>query len=420
MRPVDSVEPQSARPSRWLLAAVMIGSGASAAAQTKLTCDSLFAAVLSSTTQSVQVCSPSLQGLYEAGIRDIGTSLTSYSGDEAVNTVARLNKLAASASFGQGSATLTFRIPELAIEQSFAGATRVASARLLHDWLKNNTDLRGRMLQYQAGNSPVNPMTGPGGVLSGAVSLDFAASFDEVATRIATTQANAQSGVGNLIGIGVLLSQHQVAGASVRTLSLPLSYTVRNDIDPRRQALLRGGIGVVDSAGTKSYSGRFSAGYRFPMSDEWALTPMLGVSLSGSDANAFYTGVGSGSIASTYILERGGYDISIGNMLGYYRSFKPPGVSYGVDPGLQIFAVRNGILISQPVTVGARKMSVEYGFADTRYLGDALYQKSAQDLTISLGTNKSLFSARSFFRATLAYQKVRDGHGVTVNVNYWF
>ena len=420
MRTIDRVGPMPPILSRWLLVAALIGAGASSTAQTALSCDSLFGAVLSSPTQSVQVCSTSLQGLYEVGIRDVGASLSPYAGDEAITTAARLNRLAASASFAQGSASLDFRIPELGIQQTFAGATRVASARLLHDWLKNNSDLRGRMLQHQAANSPINPMTGPGGVLSGAVGLDFGASFDEVATRIATTQANAQSGVGNLIGIGVLLSQHQIAGATVRTLSLPLSYTVRNDIDPRRQALLRGGLGVVDSAGTKSYSGRVAAGYRFPMSDEWALTPMLGLSVSGSDASAFYTGVASGSIASTYVLELSGLDLAIGNMLGYYRSFKPPGASYGIDPGLQIFALRNGVLISQPVTIGARKMSVEYGLSDTRYLGDVLYQKSAQDLTISLGTNKSVFSARSFFRATLAFQKVRDGHGVAINVNYWF
>ena len=420
MQSIESIGPRPARWPRWLLAAGLIGLAASSTAQTTPTCDSLFGAVVSAPTQSVQVCSSSLQGLYEAGIRDIGASLSSYSGDEAIVTAARLNQLAASASFAQGSATLNFRIPELAVEQSFAGATRVASARLLHDWLKNNSDLRGRMLQYQAANSPINPITGPGGVLTAAVGQDFGASFDEVATRIATSQASAQSGVGNLIGIGVLLSQHRIAGATVRTLSLPLSYTVRNDIDPRRQALLRGGLGAVDSAGSKSYSGRFSAGYRFPMSDEWALTPMLGGSVAGSDAIGYYTGIANASLASTYILERDGYDIAIGNMLGYYRSFKPPGGRDGVDPGLQVFAVRNGILISQPVTIGARKMSIEYGLSDTRYVGEALYQKNAQDLTISLGTNKSLFSARSFFRATLALQKVRDGHGVAINVNYWF
>lgn len=64
-------------------------------------------------------------------------------------------------------------------------------------------------------------------------------------------------------------------------------------------------------------------------------------------------------------------------------------------------------------------MSVEYGLSDTRFVGHNLYQKSAQDLTISLGTNKSAFSAR-VSSATLALQRARDTHGVAINVNYWF
>ena len=65
-------------------------------------------------------------------------------------------------------------------------------------------------------------------------------------------------------------------------------------------------------------------------------------------------------------------------------------------------------------------MSVEYGLSDTRYLGGSLYQKDSQDVSVSLGTNKSAFSARSFFRGTLLLQRSRDSKGVAFNVNYWF
>lgn len=406
--------------TKALMFAALMSAASGVMAQGGVHCATLFGAIVNAPLQSVQLCATSLQGLYEVGVRDVGASLSSYEGSEAVATHALLNELGATASFAQGQSNLEFSIPDLGIHETFVGATRVGSAKLLHDWLKNNSDLRGRMVKYQADHSAINPMTGPGGVLTNAVGMDFGASFDEVATRVATSQANAQAGTGSLIGIGVLLSRHKAAGLTVQTLSVPLSYTVRNDIDPRRQALLRGGLGVVDSAGTKSYSGRLAAGYRFPMSDEWTLTPMAGVSLSGSDANAFYTGVASGSIASTYVLEREGFDLTIGNMAGYYFSFRPPGSSEAVDPGVRQFALRNGILLNQPITLAGRKLSVEYGFSDTRFLGGNLFQKNAQDLTVSLGTNKSAFSARSFFRATLAFQKARDSHGVALNVNYWF
>lgn len=391
-----------------------------ALAQSTLTCDSLYGALVSSGPDSVQVCATSLQTLYENGVRDVGGLFPSYTGAEAVTTNARLNGLPAVVSFDAGSPSLRFVIPVLGINETFTGPTRVDSARLFHDWLKANEDLLGRIVDYQAHNSPVNPISGPGGLMTYAIDSDFDNSFGDVATRIATSLPNAQGGAATLFGIGMVVSRHNVGGTTVKTLSIPVSYTVRNDIDPRRQALLRGGIGVVDAAGTRSYNGRVSAGYRFPMSDEWVLTPMVGASVAGSDAAGYYTGILNGSLASTYTVEQKGFDITVGNLLGYYKTFKPSGTGTAVDPGIGQLAMRNGVLLSQPVMLFGAKLSAEYGLADTRYLNGSLYHKNGQDLSFSLGTNKNAFSARSFFRATLLLQRTRDSHGFAVNVNYWF
>jgi hypothetical protein len=125
-------------------------------------------------------------------------------------------------------------------------------------------------------------------------------------------------------------------------------------------------------------------------------------------------------VASTYTMEKSGFDITIGNLMGYYKTFKPSGADAAVDPGIGQWTLRNGVLLSQPVTWFGAKLSAEYGLSDTRYLNSSLYQKSGQDLSFSVGTNKNAFSARSFFRATLTLQRSRDSHGVAANVNYWF
>ena len=401
-----------------LLSAAMAGSVAQA--QSSITCDALFAAVVTAGDTTEQVCASSLQSLYETGIRDLTALFPSYNGFDAVTTQARLNGLPVTASYLAGSPSLQFSIPELGVQETFAGATRVDSARMLHDWLKNNGDLLGRILKFQAKNSPLNPISGPAGVLTRSVATDFDLSFNDTATHIASNEGSARGAAGSLVGIGMVISRYEIAGVTVKTLSVPLSYTVRNDIDPRRQALLRGEVGVIDSGGTRIYNGRASAGYRFPMSDEWVLTPMAGVSLSGSDAAAFYTGVVNGSLASTYTFENSGFDITVGNLLGYYRTFKPGGSGTAMNPGIGEFALRNGILLSQPVVLWGSKMSAEYGFTDTRFLGGSLYHRDGQGLSFSLGTNKSAFSARSFFRATLLIERARDAHGVSLNVNYWF
>ena len=134
---------------------------------------------------------------------------------------------------------------------------------------------------------------------------------------------------------------------------------------------------------------------------------------------AYAVGVGNASLASTYTWEFDGFDLTMGNMVGYYQTFKLP-VKNTSDPKIRIAALVNGFFLSQPVSFGGNKMSVEYGFSDTRLGGTEVYQNNSQELTVSLGTNKSALSARSFFRATLGLQRAKDSKGASLSLNYWF
>ena len=125
-------------------------------------------------------------------------------------------------------------------------------------------------------------------------------------------------------------------------------------------------------------------------------------------------------MTSAYTWELDGFDLTMGNMVGYYQTVKLGSRAFVTDPGIRNVVFKNGLLLSQPVTLGGHKMSAEYGIADTRMTGTELYQKSAQELSFSLGTNRTAQSARSFFRATLAYQRARNSKGVMLSVNYWF
>lgn len=417
MKNTKSITPRM-QPARLLvLATSALCCAAPALAQSGLTCKTLFGVYVSSGGSSSQVCTNSFQGLYENGVRDAGQLFPNYTSNSALTSEASLGGVKAVMTYAQGSPTLNMRIAELDVTQTFAGATRSESARMFRDYLKNNPDLLGRIHKRQAAISPLSPITGTGGAFQQAIMGDFQAGFGETATRLAEAQG---SGSQNLIGIGVVLSQHDVDGSTVRNMAVPLSYTVRNDIDPRRQALIRAGLGVLDTAGTRSYQGRISGGYRFPMSDEWALTPMAGFTAAGSEDAAFAVGVVNASVTSAYTWELDGFDLTMGNMVGYYQTVKLGSRAFVTDPGIRNVVFKNGLLLSQPVTLGGHKMSAEYGIADTRMTGTELYQKSAQELSFSLGTNRTAQSARSFFRATLAYQRARNSKGVMLSVNYWF
>jgi hypothetical protein len=383
-------------------------------------CNSLYSATVTTAGNSGQVCVSSLKGLYEAAIRDLDGRFPNYTGSEQVTTTATLNGVPASFTYAVGSPVLQLVIPQLNISETFAGATREASARLLHDWLKNQEFARSALYRYQAQNVANNPFSSPGGILWTTVASDFDSSMGEAATYSAANQSASNGSSASLLGVGVVLSRHTIGGLGVNSAAVPLSYTVRNDIDPRRQAMLRGGLGIVDRAGTQSYSGRVSGAYRFPMSDQWALTPSVGAAISGSNDAAYSVGLVHTSVASTYLLEGNGFDVVIGNMLGYYQTIKPPVGQFAANPNLSQVAFRNGALLSQPIAVGGRKLSIEYSASDTRYFGTTIYQRNSQELGISLGTNKSAYTSRSFFRANLAYQRAKDAHGVVLTVNYWF
>jgi Autotransporter beta-domain len=383
-------------------------------------CNSLFEATVVAGGVTNVVCRDTIESFYEIAIRDINNAVPGAAGNPAAVSNIRFLGVSAQLSYDEGSNKLFFSIPSLGINNlTFEGATRQDTGILLRQYLLDHPEILGALQKEQAASSALSPITGTGGVLSQAIFNDFSSSFLETPTRIATSQNTASQGSQSVLGAGVVVSSHTVANAKVNTISVPLSYTVRNDIDPRRQALVRGGVGLVDTAGSRSYQGRLSAGYRFPMSDAWVLTPMAGLSFSASRDVGYAVGIGNASVASTYTWEFDKVDVTMGNMLGYYQTFKIP-AKYSADPKIRIVAVVNGLFVSQPVSFGNGKMSVEYGFADTRLGGTKLYQKSSQELTISLGTNKSALSARSFLRATLALQRARDSKGVSLGVNYWF
>ena len=401
-----------------LWAACVMACAAPSFAQTA--CNTLFEANVTSGGTTRQICRNTLESFYQTTIRDVGNLFPGYTENSTVSSTSRLLGVNTLLDFANGSKTLTLRIPEIGVNQSFTGINRRESAILLRNFLRDNPRLYGDLQRRQVATSPLSPITGTGGVMGQAIMADFSSSFTESATRIATSQSNAAQGAQSVIGAGVLVSSHSVAGADVRSVAVPLSYTVRNDIDPRRQALVRAGFGQLDSAGSTSYQARLSAGYRFPMSDSWVLTPMLGASVAGSKDAAFYVGVFHGSLASTYTWEFDSFDLTMGNMLGYYQSFSPPGKSFATDPRIRTTAIVNGLFLSQPVSFGGSKMSMEYGVSDTRLSGTSLYQNNSQEVSISLGTNKSALSARSFLRGTLAMQRAKDSRGVSLSVNYWF
>lgn len=343
---------------------------------------------------------------------------------DAFSVDAAFNSLFVQLSFPGASTALSFIVPGLGINQTFTGATRDASMDLLADYLKKNNVL-GQIMNYQAKNSPFSTITGQGGLIPMTLSSDFNSSFTDVATNIAApaSTASAASKNGNtsgLIGLGLGYTSGTIVNTNVSVVTLPLSYTFRGDSDPRKQLILQLPITYVDLNGAKTLHAGLGGALRLPLTDQWTITPGLKFSVTGSADMATVAGLWSGSLTSTYVIPMSGFDLAIGNMLGYYKTAKFTAGDYSFDPNIKSVGLRNGVMLSQPVSLLGSKLSLEYSFIDTRYFGDKPFADNSQEIGVTIGTNKNAFASSSFFRAGINYTRARESNTVGLNLGYWF
>ncbi len=179
-------------------------------------------------------------------------------------------------------------------------------------------------------------------------------------------------------------------------------------------------ITVVSVGDAKTYHGGLGAAYRIPMSDRWTITPGARYSATVSKDQASIAGLFSGSVASTYVFEQDAFDITVGNMIGYYATQKFTAGDYSFNPGIKNTVLRNGVMLTQPVMALGQAMSVEYSIIDTRYLGTDVFMDNTQEVGVTLGTSKRATSARSYLRAGMSYTHGPSISGFTLKLGYWF
>lgn len=363
---------------------------------------------------------------FEAMLDSLRTSELSfinpgYSGTQAASISINIRGLPVIATYpAAGSTLLTFRVPSLGISETFQGATRDLSQDMLEDFLKKNgNDILSRMGREFAKVSPVDPVAGnPASLMSQLVMMNYDAAFTDHATNIKPeAPAGTATRTSNLVGIAPRFGQYRQDGLTTQSLTVPLSYTFRNDLDPRRQVSFNLPVTFSDTEGAKSYHVGLGVSYRFPVSDDWALMPAITMAVAGSRDLGSLAAVGSAAITSSYLFRIGTFDLALGNMVGYYSTLKVASGDYSYNPKIKNTVFRNGLMLSHPAGEG---MSVEYTLADTYFSGDALYVKHYDEFGISLGTNKSARSARSYMRGGATYLHSNKSKGFNAYFNYYF
>ncbi len=383
-----------------------------------LTCDKSYGMqVTVGATVGSAVCDSSSTAFID-NLKNFSGLNASYTQTSAATIAGRFNDVNIDLSYAANSNQLNYTFKELGISGSFTGASRDASEEAFKDFVKKN-DIIGKIMKYQAQHSATSPISGVGGLIPMTAAADFESTFATASAISGAPSTGAASN--NLIGASISYGSYKVDGYGdrVSTMSLPLSYTIRNDIDPRRQLAFSLPITVIDIGGAKTIHTGLGVAYRFPITERWSIAPSARYSIVASKDRATVSTVYSAALSSVYRIPMERFDLAIGNMVGYYRTGKFAAGDYSFDPNIKNVVLRNGVMLSQPVNFG-KKMSIEYSLVDTRYMGDKPAVDNTQELSITLGTNKNAFDARSFVRGGVTLMRGPGVNGVTANIGYWF
>ncbi len=375
---------------------------------TGLSYNSADSLILSATSNALQALSPA------------------YTGVEAVSVIASYRGLPLDLSIPNGVNEVSLFINLLNgqhINQFFnSGGSRDENVRLALDFLQNS-GLLSDIAQSLAANSSTDPIAGnPDSLMSTIVAADFEQAFLSDFSNIASPEAQAVDGAHlSQVGIGLEYGHMSPNGISVDSLTIPLSYSVRNDLDPRRQLLLRMPISIVDVDGAKAYHLGFGAAYRYPMNARWSLVPSVNYAFTAATDLGSTAQLASAGVTSTYYWRLDGYDVGIGNMLSYVTTMPFSYQGYDYDPGISNTVLRNGVVISVPTRVRGRKMHFETSLVDTRFFGSELFDDNYQELRFTLGTTRSSSSASTgLFRVGLALRHTPNDNGYKLEFGYWF
>jgi hypothetical protein len=234
--------------------------------------------------------------------------------------------------------------------------------------------------------------------------------------------AKGQSSNDNSLSVGLRYGVYSAGDYDQDVTSLPIKYTIRLDSDPRKQILIDLPLNYIDTEGGKSYSAVLGVGFRYPINDDWSLTPAIKAGAAGSSDLGSAAVIYSGSLTSNYNLYWDDIRVSIGNMAAQFQTSSIDSGDYSIDYDLTNTMIKNGVGFEGPLdyTMFGKPTSWQFDVAHTAFFGDELYIDRYVDVSASFGT-RATESALDNLRLGVTYTAGNNSyHGVRVNFGYTF
>lgn len=265
--------------------------------------------------------------------------------------------------------------------------------------------------------------TTSGGTLPVVVQTDFSTAVSDLMLPVEEqeTAASAEGGLAGRPAIGLECgwSSNSMNG-DTSVCTMPLSYTIHNEIDPRRRLVLKLPVTWVDSDNPASPGETFHVGvgasYTFPVASRWYVTPGLTYSYADEGDFGQKADLTSASIASAYFYKYAGYDFGIGNMFTYARTINET----GGHPGYHFSALRNGLMVSKDTNLLGRRLYWEGSLIATLFFGDQNYANSQIEASLTFGDKRSLKASAGGYRFGASLFNANKTSGGKLTFGYWF
>jgi len=274
------------------------------------------------------------------------------------------------------SSALTVKIPALGINKTFTGTTRNDSRHLALDYLKSKGYLP-QMMQlvtaHTVAHTASDPVAGnPQSLLSSMVQNDFDQQF--------LWRIGPPATAGHEAGAGFRYGSTQGNGEASRSRFLTPFYRYRFKQAPGSELSLSLPLAMTEVDGAESYQAGAALSYRSPILDHWSIAGGASYALTSSSDLIRLAQYGGISLTSDLHWDAAGWHWAMGNMVGYYRTFKLA----DYDPELRNTAYRNGLVASRPVSLLGTDADIDYFLIDTRYSGSSLYTRAYQEAGVAL------------------------------------
>ena len=360
---------------------------------------------------------------------EVSNYIPAYTDSSAITTVVNFRGVPVVLSSPQNSSDITMSIGAIDVSELFQGSSRDDSMDLLSAWYEGEgDDALTRLLQELAASTPSDPVAGnPTSLMSRTVGNDFDYAMDTGAMSGVELSNAGQSINGNMVSVFARYSNYSADGIESREYSLPLAYTVRFDNSEDR-LIIRVPVAYVMYDGSEVYNLGLGIGYGRQMNPQWSLTPALGYSLVGSEDVGSLSQLVSTSLTSSYAIPLAEYELTIGNMLGYYSTLPTEAGDISQNPEISNTVLRNGASLNIPTPRLVADTSVEVFITDTRYFGSELYIDQYNEIGFSFGKDKTVVTEDDGsyvnyirrVRAGVKYLFSDNSEGYSLNFGYTF